>query len=224
VTLRKLHWGKIGKLLWMLFCLGSVGLDVVTGYHSSISVLERIRPLQVLEDLGVAIVAIAVGAGSMRLHPCLKWWIGRPFMWLHRRRRKLPPLSVDSPGNFNLAPMRLPVLGPIYAVAFAFILPQVALIEERVFRSGTTSWGNAMVRSLIFAAVHLLVGAPLCWALGIWVAGMWFSYCYFHGDLLAATVHHTTYDLFMMALMAVALFIGRVPLRRHRHIAAHAAR
>ncbi len=185
-------WGEAIRFTVVFFLVFNVVFSAVLGYQQSISVFTEIRPLQAVEDTVMLAVVAGVITLLNRLHPVFEWWIGRLFRAKGRAF------------NFNLLPVLTRGFGPCYLMLLAFVIPQIAAYEESMFRKGTTSWQDAILRSLLFGAVHLLVGVPISAAIAIAGAGLWFSYCYFDGGVTASTVHHTTYDL---AAILVTLFL-----------------
>jgi len=190
-------WKAALRTFVVAFLVLNAVLGAVESYHQSTSVLVKIRPLQTLEDVGVLIAVAMTVTGLLQLHPLFGWWIGRLF-------------GSSKPGfNVNLLPMFTRVLGPIYVVLLAFIVPQIAFVEEAIFRRGTNDWQDATVRSLLFGAIHMLVGVPVGAAIALAGVGMWLSYCYFQGGVDVSTVHHTTYDLIALSLVLVMVLFKR---------------
>lgn len=164
-----------------------------------VMVFEKIRLVQVAEDAGVLAVMVLVGISLAKLHPIFKWWAGR---LLPRWRSK------ETPSNINFAPLKVPGIAQFYLVLLIFQLPVITWFEEWIFRYNLMSWKEAVLWSLLFGLSHLLIGVPLYGAIVISITGLWYSFIYFHEGLMAATIHHTTYD----GLLALVL-LGSVVIR-----------
>lgn len=201
-TSEKRSWKETLRYVLIVWLVYTSALNAKTGYRKSLAIFVQIRPLQVAEDSVLLLVVVAIVSGLGRVHPVFRWWIGRLFG------------AKGVAFNINLLPAFHRWLGPIYLAVLAFTVPQVAAFEESVFRKGTTSWQDAVLRSLLFGLVHVLVGAPLSAAVAIAAAGMWFSYCYFQGGVAESTIQHTTYDL-----IAVLLILGTLMFRREKMLA-----
>lgn len=191
------------SMVWIVLCIVSVVGYIPASAKMSWWVYAQVRPLQVLEDIGLVVVVLLVMGGLTSLHPVFTWWLGRLF-------------KLKSDGtNINLMPIRVPILGPIYLFLLAFVLPVICYWEETIFRQGTHDWKDAIVRSLLFGFVHMLVGVPLGAAIALSVAGLWLSICYLQGGILLSTVHHTTYDLIILTILFLGLVLGEVSDRKH---------
>lgn len=98
-------------------------------------------------------------------------------------------------------------------------LPLLVEAEERRFRFGAEGWstGRRALRGLQFGLLHLVVGIPVAAALGITVAGWWFTRVYLRafrasgsaGEALAeSTRAHLGYDLVVIGLVAASLVLS----------------
>ena len=219
---------EFGKSAWRNYLFLNTILIVVLNFNDCIGVFEQFRPVQMLEDLGVTLVCAAI-IYVLVSRPFFQWWIGRLF---ERKRKRASedaaqalastasarePKSSRSPGNFDLLPITQGGrLGAVYLALFTFALPMICRTEEDIFRKGTTSWPNALLRSLLFGFSHMLVGVPIGAALGLSVAGLWLTFWYFHGGVAVSTVHHTAYDVWVMLALAVMLSMQFRQRRRER--------
>ena len=98
-------------------------------------------------------------------------------------------------------------------------LPLFAEAEERIFRlgaEGRSRWGR-LRRSVEFGLAHAIIGIPIGAALGLSVAGMYFTWRYMRvfrrtGDqnaaMLESTRAHTAYNATVIALVAAVLIFG----------------
>lgn len=204
---KKVRWGFV---LLNVCLIGNAALSDVTFAPEILSVFSEIQPLQALSDVVAATVVLVMTRHLYHLKdrfPWLGWWIGRLFL---RRTKKSAAQRSDSaprtePTNLNFAPTEIRFVGPIYLALLMFDLPVIAFTEEMIFRQGTASWPEAIVRSLLFGFVHMLVGVPLFAVASLSVAGLWFSYFYFEGGVELSTLHHTTYDFIVVGLILVML-------------------
>lgn len=124
--------------------------------------------------------------------------------WLH-----LLPISQNGEAtNLAAAPMQLPWVGPIFFVLFLLNIPYFASMEESLFRKGTRSWPDALLRSLAFGLVHCIMGVTVAMGLALSIGGLWFSWNYFRGGEERSTLHHATYNLIAIGLFALAVLIS----------------
>lgn len=157
-------------------------------------VFRRIRPSMVVENLLVLVVVIAF---AVVLKLCV------PFLdrsWLYRL-----PLAGGQAVNVILLPTAVRFLPLIYIPLLVLNLPALAAGEEESFREGTKDWGHAVVRSIRFGLVHCWVGIPIYAGIALGIGGLWFTYQYFRGGVEQSTVHHLTYNLVIVTLLAVAV-------------------
>lgn len=80
--------------------------------------------------------------------------------------------------NLMIAPVTLPVVGPLLLILLILNMPLLTALEERIFRAGTRSYLHAVPKSLAFGMVHCLVGVPLAAGLALAIPGFWFSHRY----------------------------------------------
>ncbi len=84
------------------------------------------------------------------------------------------------------------------------------MIEEVVFRQGTSSWFDGLIRSLLFGIAHCLVGVPIGTGIAIAVPGIWFTSQYFLGGVELSALHHTTYNLIILSMLLLSLVIKHI--------------
>lgn len=214
---------ELKKSAWRNYLFLNMILIVVLDFKACIGVFERFRPVQMLEDLGATLICVAIIYVLMS-RPLFQWWVGRLFERKSKRTSDdaAPDPTSDakpsrSPGNFDLLPILQGTrLSVVYFILFTLALPMICQAEESIFRKGTTSWSNAVLRSAIFGFSHMLVGVPIATALGLTVAGLWFTFWYFHGGVAVSTIHHTTYDAWIMLVLGVMLSMQLRQRRRDR--------
>jgi len=124
------------------------------------------------------------------------------------------PREVNSNGtpkmvgkNINLLGTDIKYFGILVCLVLLTGLPRWAMLEEEIFRVGTLTWQDAILRSLAFGFVHMLVGVPFVAALGLSGVGMFFTLLYFQGGVELAAQGHFQYNLiiFLVLLLAVTL-------------------
>ncbi len=122
------------------------------------------------------------------------WWIGRPFGFK------------KSPGNFSESLMTASWVWPITCLTVLFTLPTLATYEEIFFRQPIDSVREALLMSVIFGLVHMLVFVPLHTGIALILPGLWWSYLYMDsGDLAAPVMSHTTFNLIAVTVLLVTL-------------------
>lgn len=108
--------------------------------------------------------------------------------------------------NMVLTPIRLyRPLAVIYILFLTYSLPAIAFVEEVVFRDRITGIVSAIVVTIIFGLVHMLMGATLGVGIALMIPGGFFALVYMSEGILAATYLHIFYDVGAIAL-AVYLF------------------
>ena len=176
----------------------------------------QIRPLMLLQSaLLLAGVAAAVLALLSLDNPVLSFsWLGA--LLAHDAPAAVPvggvegggPLSASAPspaGNLLLEPLAYGWLAVPFVALLFFLLPQLALAEEELFRRGTRTWRQGIVRSLAFGLAHLTMGIPVGAALALSLGGLWFTYQYFRGGVVRSATYHLAYNV--LALSAIVLLV-----------------
>ncbi len=158
---------------------------------------RRIRPGIVLQNVGVMFGVVACSVALKHFFP----FLDRSWLYL------LPLGSGPGGGAGNIAvmPTQLPFVGLPFLVLLVLNLPDLAHWEEEHFREGTLNWSDAAKRSLIFGPIHCLMGVPLYAGLALTLGGMWFSFQYFRGGVERSTLHHLTYNLIAMLILALLM-------------------
>ena len=169
----------------------------VAYYHIdyNILVLKNVHLELLLECLGVLLVIKWISETLDKRYPATRWWIGSLF----GKQR--------SPGNVTEMLLRVRYFWPLCAGLLILALPALATYEEIIFRNGLKSGEQALVRSVAFGLVHMLVGVPLHVAMALTAAGLWFSYLYMDGGLAEPVMAHTTYNLIAVTSL-VAVIVG----------------
>ena len=110
------------------------------------------------------------------------------------------PFHVRS--NVVLLPIKLKWAWAPYALALAFVMPFLALLEEWIFRAGTTNW----VRGLLIRDVgvrrlpHLFSFVSMRMVVYLTLVGALFVQVYLAAGIIAVFVLHATYNLTALGL------------------------
>lgn len=136
------------------------------------------------------------------------WILDRIDEVLGRMTHPLLQWSVFS-RNINFVPMDYVPLRVPFLVLLYFNLPVLAWIEEMIFRHDwvfgpTTNWTDALWRSALFGAAHLVGGAKMRSTIPLFLGGMWFSWHYFQGGVQHATLAHLAMNTAGLTLMLIA--------------------
>lgn len=104
-------------------------------------------------------------------------------------------------GNISLIGIDIKYIGIVMCLLLLTVIPWAAEMEEEWFRQGTTDWMDAIVRSLAFGFVHMVVGVPVFGAIVISGAGLFFSYMYFLGGIELSTQAHFQYNMILITVL-----------------------
>ena len=109
--------------------------------------------------------------------------------------------------NINLLGTDIKYFGIIVTLVLLTGLPRWAMVEEEIFRLGTVDWSDAILRSLAFGFVHMLVGVPFVAALGLSGVGMFFTLLYFQGGIELAAQGHFQYNLILFTVVLIVAIL-----------------
>ena len=109
--------------------------------------------------------------------------------------------------NLNLLGTDIKYFGIIMSLVLLTGLPRWAMMEEELFRVGTLTWQDAIVRSLAFGFVHMLVGVPFVAALGLSGVGLFFTLLYFIGGVELSAQGHFQYNLIVFSVILLAAIV-----------------
>ncbi len=173
---------------------------------------RRVRPVMVLQSVLVLLCVASVVYGLLSLrNPVLNFsWFG----YLMSRTGGAGG-EAGGPGSVGGAPAGNVLMGPLsyrwltvpFVALLFFLLPQLALAEEELFRRGTRTWRQGVVRSVIFGLAHLPMGIPLGAALALSIGGLWFTYQYFRGGVMRSASYHLAYNLVVMTAIVVLVVL-----------------
>ncbi len=106
--------------------------------------------------------------------------------------------------NLTLVPLRFRYIWPVYAVVLAAAMPFLALLEEIIFRAGTTTWQRGLLWGAIgFGLFHLTSLVTVRMVIYLMLIGAVLVVAYATGGLLAAFVVHAVYNLTALTLILI---------------------
>jgi hypothetical protein len=121
---------------------------------------------------------------------------------LNRRWLEWSPFHVKA--NIALLPIRVRWVWLPYALMLAFCMPFLALLEEWLFRYGTTNWIHGLLwGSLAFGAFHLFSLVSVRMTIYLMLVGAVFVELYMLDGIVAVFVLHAVYNLSALALTVV---------------------
>jgi hypothetical protein len=121
---------------------------------------------------------------------------------LDRRWLEWSPFHVKA--NIMLLPIKLRWLWLPYALLLAFCMPFLALLEEWLFRYGTTNWIHGLLWGTIaFGAFHLFSLVSVRMTIYLMVVGAILVELYMLDGIVAVFVLHAVYNLSALALIIV---------------------
>ena len=93
--------------------------------------------------------------------------------------------------------------GVLFFLLLLLALPKLAILEEEIFREGTESWPDGILRSIIFGLTHIVVGVPLGAGLALIIGGLVFTRQYFKGGVRLAALTHFHYNVIWVILLLI---------------------
>ena len=154
----------------------------------------------------VVILVMAIGIGILSLeNPILSWG------WYSLVSEAMGEGS--DAANVVVVPLTIPWLAVPFLALLLWLLPDLAATEERVFRLGTLSWRDGLIRSIGFGAAHLMMGIPIGTVIPLIVTGLWLTWHYFRGGTEQSTRFHLAYNLWLIGLATLVLFVLPVLFR-----------
>ena len=122
--------------------------------------------------------------------------------------------------NFVLLPLQSKWLWAPYGLLLGACMPLLALVEEVIFRNGTTNWvKGALWGALAFGLLHLLSLVSVRMALYLTLVGAILVQVYMLDGLMAVFVVHACYNLLALTLLIAEGHLKRTPslIRRALH-------
>lgn len=199
-------WRKVGTVLkyfWITFMAG--GIAVISYIDTSwvqayANINWKLLGLQVL-----CLPFVMMAAERLyRLHPGIMGF----GLFTIKKLLFREPTEYYSDGtpkmtgtNINFMGTDIKYVGIVMCLLLLTAIPQTAGMEEEWFRQGTTDWTDAVVRSLAFGFVHMIVGVPIYGVVVISCGGLFFSYMYFLGGIELSTQAHFQYNLILITTL-----------------------
>ena len=109
--------------------------------------------------------------------------------------------------NIVVVPLEIPLLAVPFLVLLIWTLPDLAAVEERVFRLGTRDWLDGLRRSVSFGLAHLIMGIPIGAVVPLTLAGLWLTRHYFRGGIARSTRYHLAYNLCLVIVATLAFVV-----------------
>jgi hypothetical protein len=114
--------------------------------------------------------------------------------------------------NLALLPLKHRLLWLPYGLMLAVCMPLLALIEEAIFRNGTTGWvRGALWGALAFGLFHLLSCVSIRMTLYLTLVGAVLVQVYMLDGLMAVFVVHACYNLLALTLLVTEVHVKRAP-------------
>jgi Type II CAAX prenyl endopeptidase Rce1-like len=104
--------------------------------------------------------------------------------------------------NVALLPIKVRLVWLPYSLLLAFCMPFLALIEEWLFRAGTTNWVRGLLWGTIaFGLFHLFSFVTVRMTIYLMLVGAIFVQLYMLDGIIAVFVLHSVYNLTALALL-----------------------
>ncbi len=121
---------------------------------------------------------------------------------LDRRWLEWSPFHVKA--NIMLLPIRMRWVWAPYVAVLAFCMPFLALIEEWLFRFGTTNWVRGLLWGTIaFGLFHLFSLVSIRMTIYLMIVGAALVELYMLDGIVAVFVLHAVYNLTALALTVI---------------------
>ncbi|MDD3487678.1 MAG: hypothetical protein PHF35_04895 [Candidatus Moranbacteria bacterium] len=203
-SLLKIWWSATMLLLMTAGLFdGSLSKNLAVMSHINLTIFGQ--------NLLVITSIILVFLGLRKLHPFFNWSWWRLF-------KPKGSDEYENGKNINFIPTDIKWVGLLFCILLILNLPALALQEENWFRLGTITWTQGLYRSLLFGMMHCLVGIPLAAGIALTIGGLWFTHQYFIGGVDLSSLHHTTYNLILGAILLIFLILMHiVPILEKRY-------
>lgn len=208
----------VAKAILILFAIAGIAHTCITerrNYKFVWQIWKRFRIRMFFEVLGVLLLIFAVA---------IVLWIGVPglkYGWLNP--------FFEGGGNILIRPIQegsestsvlVRLLVPLFFLAFMFVMPFLARIEENSFRKGHEEWSSILKQSVKFGLIHLVVGVPLAIGIALIILGFFLGYKYKRAfdrnretftywqaqdeAVMVSTVYHTIYNMVILIIVLLA--------------------
>lgn len=103
--------------------------------------------------------------------------------------------------NVTLLPLKVSWIRWPYTFLLALIMPLLALLEEWIFRYGTTNWVRGILwGGIVFGVAHLCSFVSVRMVIYLTLVGILFVQVYMMSGLVAVWILHSTYNLIALAM------------------------
>lgn len=207
--------GKLLKYMWVTLIASLTLFNSVRDTSWIEAYLYFSWPIMFWDVLAIAGV-IGITIGLYKLNP---WFFGfgivRVVNWISGKEKRFHADGTPEfeGSNINLMGTDIKFVGILMCLIILTALPTWARIEEEWFRLGTVGWLDGLIRSLIFGFVHMLVGVPICAAIGLTAVGLFYTQMYFMGGIELSTQAHFQYNLVLILLLLVMAIFQAMPAR-----------
>lgn len=190
-----------GKIAWTGFLLLSIALGLPDAIEKYQGIMAPFSFWMLMQSIIAIVVVATIAKFLMDTHKFFGWSIfslipNTSYEW-EENGKKVTGI------NINLIPFKIPLVSVIFGALLFIYLPTAALWEEELFRAGTNSWQEGLLRSFLFGVAHCLVGVPIGAGLAITVSGVWFTWCYFVGGVELSAASHATYNSILVFLLII---------------------
>jgi hypothetical protein len=134
-------------------------------------------------------------------------WAVLNFSWLNLFA--MTPEEKQGGTNLVASAATLPWFGIAFAVLLGLNIPRLARAEEEMFRRGTQTVPQLLGRSVKFGFIHMIVGVPVCGALGLTISGLFFAWSYLRGGVREATFVHALNNYWVLVVLGAWTVLGR---------------
>ncbi|HEY3107700.1 MAG TPA: hypothetical protein VGL23_03050 [Chloroflexota bacterium] len=194
----------ISRSVWPVVALVLLPL-VLRGWRMrhgrQLRIYREIGPLVVGEAFLAALIVATVALLILSLgSPILSWG------WFSEVARATGDRSGGAT-NIVVVPLEIPLLALPFLALLVWTLPDLAAVEERIFRLGTRDWLDGLRRSLTFAIAHLIMGIPIGAIVPLTLAGLWLTRHYFRGGIARSTRYHLAYNLCLVIVATLAFVV-----------------
>jgi len=193
------------KITWCAFLtlgLITIFLDGAL-WDRNMAVFAQINFWMILQNIGIIALVILAAVGLFKLNPKFFGW---SWFALFNKREDGQYSGI----NVAIIPAQVKYFGLFFIILLALNLPHLAEIEEKMFRLDTMNWMDGIINSIIFGLVHCLVGVPICAGIAISISGLWYTHQYFLGGVAQSALHHTTYNLIIVAILFIGMLIVHI--------------
>ncbi len=212
----------ISRAIFALLAVASVALSLIVerrNYQFVWSVWRRFRIKMFFECLGIVTLTIAVAIALWQVPGLNYGWINLFFGGESGNMLIKPVLEGSESSNILIR-----MMVPVFFIALGFILPFLALSEERSFRKGHDDWGSITKQSVKFGLIHCLVGVPLAAGIALIISGLFYGLKYKSAfdrnvdtkgywraedeAVMVSTTYHTMHNVIVVGLLLLVALVA----------------